>query len=90
MENFYATLYGTLSVVDDRFADAGNTVVLDGYESLDFGLSVANDSGLNMNIAIQNLTDEDALTEGDPRNPTAPNGRFILPRTVTFSVGYSF
>ena len=90
MESFYATLYGTLSIVDDRFADPGNTVVLDGYESLDFGLTVANDSGLNMNLAIQNLTDEDALTEGDPRNPTAPNGRFILPRTVTFSVGYSF
>jgi iron complex outermembrane receptor protein len=90
MEHFYATLYGTLSIIDDRFADPGNTVVLDGYESLDLGLTVANDSGLNMNIAIQNLTDEDALTEGDPRNPTAPNGRFILPRTVTFSVGYSF
>jgi iron complex outermembrane receptor protein len=90
MEHFYATLYGTLSIIDDRFADPGNTVVLDGYESLDLGLTVANDSGLNMNIAIQNLTDENALTEGDPRNPTAPNGRFILPRTVTFSVGYSF
>jgi hypothetical protein len=90
MENFYATAYGTISIVDDRFADPGNTVVLDGYESLDIGLTVANDSGLNMNLAIQNLTDEDALTEGDPRNPTAPNGRYILPRTVTFSVGYSF
>ena len=90
MESFYSTLYGTLSIVDDRFADPGNTVVLDGYESLDIGLTVANDSGLNINLAIQNLTDEDALTEGDPRNPTAPNGRFILPRTVTFSVGYSF
>ena len=90
MEHFYSTLYGTLSIVDDRFADPGNTVVLDGYESLDIGLTVANDSGLNMNLAIQNITDEDALTEGDPRNPTAPNGRFILPRTVTFSVGYSF
>ena len=90
MEDFYATLYGTLSIVDDRFADPGNTVVLDGYESLDIGLTVANDSGLNMNLAIQNLTDEDALTEGDPRSPTAPNGRFILPRTVTFSIGYSF
>ncbi len=90
MENFYATAYGTLSIVDDRFADPGNTVVLSGYETLDIGLTLANDSGLNMNLAIQNLTDEDALTEGDPRNPTAPNGRFILPRTVTFSVGYSF
>ena len=90
MDKFYATVYGTLSVVDDRFADAGNTVVLDGYQSLDIGLTMVNDNGLNMNLAIQNLTDEDALTEGDPRNPTAPNGRFILPRTVTFSVGYSF
>jgi hypothetical protein len=64
--------------------------VLDGYQSLDIGLTVANDSGLNMNLAIQILTDEDALIEGAPRNPTAPNGRFILFRTVTFSVGYLF
>ena len=89
-DDFYATLYGTLSIVDDRFADSGNTVVLDGYQSIDIGLTVINDNGLNMNLAIQNLTDEDALTEGDPRNPTAPNGRYILPRTVTFSIGYSF
>ena len=33
---------------------------------------------------------EQGLTEGDPRNPEAPNGRFILPRSVKFSVGYSF
>ncbi len=34
MEHFYATLYGTLSIIDDRFADPGNTVVLDGYRKL--------------------------------------------------------
>ena len=30
------------------------------------------------------------LTEGDPRNPSSPNGRYILPRNATFSVSYRF
>lgn len=89
-DGFYGTVYGTLSAVDDRFSDNGNTVTLDGYEKLDLGVTVTNDAGLTFRFAIHNVTDEDALTEGDPRNPSAPNGRFILPRNATFSVGYTF
>ena len=37
-----------------------------------------------------NVTDEQGLTEGDPRNPDAPNGRFIMPQSFRFSVGYEF
>ncbi|MCC2618038.1 TonB-dependent receptor [Aestuariibacter halophilus] len=87
---YYATLYGTLSAVDDRFANNENTVVLDGYEKLDVGFVISNGDGLKLELAVQNLTDEDALTEGDPRNPTAPNGRFIMPRNATLSVSYEF
>lgn len=89
-EDFFATLYGTISMVDDRFANNENTVVLDGYEKYDVGVIVQGDSGLTFELAVQNITDEDALTEGDPRNPSAPNGRYILPRTATFSVSYAF
>jgi iron complex outermembrane receptor protein len=78
-----AALSGILSVVDNSFADFDHSLLLDGDKILDLGLTAANDSDLNMNIAIQNLTDEGALTEGDAPKPTAPNGRFILPRTVT-------
>jgi hypothetical protein len=37
-----------------------------------------------------NETDSDGITEGDPRNPTAPNGRVIFGRSVVLSVGYDF
>ncbi|MEO0998363.1 MAG: TonB-dependent receptor, partial [Pseudomonadota bacterium] len=85
-----ATIYGTLSAVDDRFSDNANTVVLDGYEKLDLGALITFDDRLSFQVTIDNVTDEDGLTEGDPRNPNAPNGRFILPRSAKFSVSYAF
>jgi outer membrane cobalamin receptor len=84
------TIYGALTAVDDRFNDPGNTVLLDGYEKLDLGAIVTFDNRVSVQIAANNITDKGALTEGDPRTPSAPNGRFILPRSVTFSVGYAF
>jgi hypothetical protein len=41
-------------------------------------------------LAGDNVTDEDALTESDPRTILAPNGRFIMPRSFELSVGYQF
>ena len=86
----YATLYGTLSAVDDRFGNNENTVVLEGYEKLDVGLILEPSEGVKLQLAVDNLTDEQGITEGDPRNPDSPNGRYILPRSVKFSVAYSF
>ncbi len=85
-----ASLFGTFTAVDDRFSDNANTVVLDGYEKLDLGAIVYWNDRLSFQVSADNVTDEDGLTEGDPRNPAAPNGRFILPRSVQFSVGYEF
>lgn len=90
LNNVLVTVYGTVSAVDDRFSDNGNTVVLDGYEKIDLGLIVRINDALIVQVAADNVTDEEGLTEGDPRNPAAPNGRFILPRSVRFSVGYEF
>ena len=84
------TVYGTLTAVDDRFSDQGNTVVLEGYEKLDLGAIVVFDDRLSFQLVADNITDEDGLTEGDPRDPSSPNGRFILPLSVKFSVGYAF
>ena len=83
------TVYGTLSAVDDRFSDPGNTVLLDGYEKLDLGAIVTIDDRLSFQLVADNITDDDGLTEGDPRDPAAPNGRFIMPRSIKFSVGYT-
>lgn len=85
-----STLYATIIAVDDRFGDNGNTVVLEGYEQIDVGLNMYLTEELQLQLNLQNLTDEDALTEGDPRNPSSPNGRFILPRNATVSLSYQF
>lgn len=84
------TVYGTLSAVDDRFSDPANTVVLDGYEKVDLGVIVRLNDSLSFQVSADNITDEQGLTEGDPRNPAAPNGRFIMPRSILFSIGYEF
>ena len=81
---------GTLTAVDDRFSDSGNTVVLDGYEKLDLGVLLRVNERLTFQISGDNVTDEEGVTEGDPRDPTLPNGRFIMPASVKFSVGYEF
>ena len=83
-------VYGTLSAVDDRFGEAQNVNVLDGYETLDLGVILRINDAFVVQLAADNITDEDALTESDPRTILAPNGRFIMPRTFQLSVGYEF
>lgn len=85
-----STAYATIFVVDDRFGDLENNVVLDGYEQVDLGLNLWLTPELELQFNVQNLTDEDALTEGDPRVASAANGRFILPRNATISIAYNF
>ena len=36
------------------------------------------------------ITDEDGIIEGDPRDPASANGRYIMPASYKFSVGYEF
>ena len=85
----YLTVYGTLSSVDDRWGNNENTVVLGGYSKVDFGILYEPSERVKMQLAIDNVTDKMGITEGDPRNPTSPNGRYILPRSVKFSVSYA-
>jgi len=84
----YLTVYGTLSAVDDRFGDNGNKVTLPGYEKLDLGVIYEPNEKLKVQLSVDNVTDEKAITEGDPRNPSAPNGRYIMPTSVKLSVSY--
>ncbi len=88
--NLTGVVYGTLSAVDDRWSEPENVNKLDGYEKLDLGVIVRVNEQFVVQLSADNITDEDALTEGDPRNISAPNGRFIMPRTIEFSVGYEF
>ena len=88
--DMYATLYGTLSAVDDRFGDNENTIVLEGYEKIDVGLTLEPTDSVRVQFSVDNLTDEQGITEGDPRNPAAPNGRYIMPRSMKLSVSYLY
>jgi outer membrane receptor protein involved in Fe transport len=88
--NIRGTVYGTLSAVDDRWGEPENVNRLDGYEKLDLGVILRINEAFTVQLAADNITDEDALTESDPRTILAPNGRFIMPRTFEFSVGYEF
>lgn len=87
---FTGAVYGTLTAVDDRFGEPENQNVLGGYEKLDLGVILRYDERFSVQLSADNLTDEDALTESDPRTIAAPNGRFIMPRTFEISVGYEF
>ncbi len=88
--NISGSVYGTLSAVDDRWGEPENVNQLDGYEKLDLGVILRINESFVVQLSADNITDEDALTESDPRTISAPNGRYIMPRTFKFSVGYEF
>lgn len=89
-EDTFASVYGTIAAVSDRYANNENTVTLAGYTKIDAGLQLELTEQLKTQLSVDNLTDKQGLTEGDPRNPTSPNGRYILPRSVTLSMTYQF
>jgi hypothetical protein len=84
------TVYGTLSAVDDRWGEPENLNKLEGYEKIDLGVILRINDAFIVQLAADNITDESALTESDPRTITAPNGRYIMPRSFRFSIGYEF
>lgn len=84
------TLYGALAKVGSRWSDLANTVKLDGYTKFDLGAEVELESGLSFRVSADNLGNSHGLTEGDPRVAGSNNGRPILGRSVSFSIGYDF
>jgi len=87
---FKGTVYGTVTAVDDRFSDPANIQTLDSYEKFDLGVIINATDKLSFQLAVDNVTDDDGLTEGDPRATFAANARTILPRSTKFSIGYEF
>ena len=88
--NIETSLYATYSVISDRYGDNTNLNKLGSYTKLDFGVQMNIDQ-VNIQLAVDNATDELALTESDPRAVgTSANGRYILPRNVKLSLGYKF
>jgi outer membrane cobalamin receptor len=89
-KNFAATIYGAFRAVGKRWDSRGNVFQLDGYTKIDVGAVVSAPAGLSFGIHVDNLTDSEGLTEGDPRDPTAANGRPIFGRSVKLSVTHDF
>ena len=87
-----ATIYGTLSAVGERHSSNKNIndQKLPGYEKIDLGVIFDVTDEVQVQFAANNLTDEDGLTEGDPRDALSSNARYILPRTLDLSVSYQF
>ena len=90
LANVSGVVYGTFSAVDDRWGEPENVNRLEGYETIDLGIIVRVNESFIVQLAAHNVTDEDALTESDPRTILAPNGRYIMPRSLELSVGYEF
>jgi hypothetical protein len=90
LANVSGVVYGTFSSVDDRWGEPENVNRLEGYDKIDLGVIFRINESFIVQLAANNVTDEDALTESDPRSILSPNGRYIMPRSVEVSVGYEF
>lgn len=90
-DSFDGVLYASMQYIgEDRFSDNANLQPLDAYEKIDLGAQLNLDSGLFFQVHVDNVTDSDGETEGDPRALLAVNERTIFGRSVKFSVGYGF
>ncbi len=99
-EKFDAALYGNYH--GDNFANDSNTVKLDAYNLLrleaGYTLEFNNGQTIRFSANIFNLTDEQGITEGSPRQGNAQSGapaqfflgRPILPRRTMLRVTYDF
>ena len=85
-----ASVYGAFRYVGKRWDSRENVFQLDSFTKLDLGVSVSTMSGITFNVSGDNLGDSHGLTEGDPRDPSAANGRPILGRSFRFSVQVDF
>jgi hypothetical protein len=86
----------------DNFANDNNSVKLDAYNlvRLEAGYTFEFDSGQTLRVSgnVFNVTDDQGITEGSPRQGNAQSGapaqffvgRPILPRRVMLRVTYDF
>ena len=87
---WFGTVYGALTLVDDRFGDNANLQPLPSYEKFDLGVILTSDAGFFVQLHGDNISDEEGFTEGDPRSTAAVNSRPILGASWKFSIGYDF
>jgi outer membrane receptor protein involved in Fe transport len=103
---FAQTTFGTFSVngsyqyTGERPTDRFNSkpTPLQAYGETQVGVAFASENGFIVRVSVNNLFDDEGLSEGDPRtgsnvlDPTVSvyNARPIQPRTITGTVSYRF
>jgi iron complex outermembrane recepter protein len=103
---FAKTQFGTFSVnasyqyTGKRFADRANSepTPLKAYGETVVGAAFATNNGFSFRVSVNNVFNDEGLSEGDPRSgtnvidPTVSffNARPIQPRTITGTVSYRF
>lgn len=88
--NYSAVIYGALRYAGKRWDSITNVYQLDGFTKIDLGAVVSTPGGMSFGIHVDNLTDSEGLTEGDPRDPASANGRPLFGRSIKFSVTHDF
>lgn len=100
---FSETTYGILSVngsykfTGKRPAALDNVASIGAYSEVSAGVSFAARNRFTYRVQVQNLLDQEGLTEGDPRTSQSVssagayfNARPIFPRSIVGSVSYAF
>jgi outer membrane receptor protein involved in Fe transport len=90
-----ATIYTALNYIADRSSDVRNLQILPNYYKWDAGLTYEMNNGINLQVSVDNITNEIGLTEGNIRNLGSQGSgailaRPILGRSARFSIGYKF
>ena len=83
LPNNLGLVYLRYRYVGKVFADAGNGLALPAYGTLSLGGSVDISKNINLNVSVENVTNELGLTEGNPAPGSDAVGRqrlFLRPR----------
>ncbi|WP_216838981.1 TonB-dependent receptor [Caulobacter sp. S45] len=97
LPNNLGAVYVRYKYIDSIFADNGNALALPSYGILSIGGIYNLTPRLQMNVSVDNLTNELGLTEGNPRAGFTQNittgyfyGRGIVGTNAQFAVTYKF
>jgi iron complex outermembrane recepter protein len=90
-------IYGRYKYIGQIFADSGDGIALPAYGVFTVGASINVTQRINLNVSVDNLTNVDGYTEGNPRQgqtQTVTNGYFygrsIVGRNALASVTFKF
>jgi iron complex outermembrane recepter protein len=81
--------YADILLVGNRYSGNDNSFVLPGFNKINVGLQATMNKTL-FRLSIDNLTNKQGIDEGSRLNSSQTNVRYILPRTLRFSISHDF